>query len=284
LPGLPLSVNRDLQADGGASLLPSLLRLVRLPDADRPERRGGRQVGGGMGKDMGQDLAGRAIVVTGGTGALGGAVIARLLAEGAICHVPSSGPDRTFRFSAEHRVLATFNLDVGDPRAADDYYASVPDLWASIHLAGGFAMAPIKEAGSAAFTEMIDANLRTAFHCSRAAAAAMVRSGTAGRIVNVAARQALEPRRGAGMVAYVAAKAAVAAMTVALAEELKGEGILVNAIAPATLDTEANRTAMPKADFGKWVPLEAAAATIAHLASPGNALTSGAILPIYGKG
>ena len=85
------------------------------------------------------------------------------------------------------------------------------------------------------------------------------------------------------MAAYAASKAAVAAITVALAEELKEAGIFVNAIAPSTLDTPANRAAMPKVDFGKWVGLEAAAATVAFLASPRNLATSGAVIPLYGR-
>jgi NAD(P)-dependent dehydrogenase (short-subunit alcohol dehydrogenase family) len=85
------------------------------------------------------------------------------------------------------------------------------------------------------------------------------------------------------MSAYAASKAAVAAMSVALAEELKGNGILVNAVAPSTLDTQANRKAMPKADFSKWVSLAAAAEAIIHLASPANAAISGALVPIYGR-
>ena len=117
---------------------------------------------------------------------------------------------------------------------------------------------------------MMDANAKTAFLCCRAAARSMLASGTAGRIVNVTARPGLDPRKGSGMSAYAASKAAVAAITVALAEELKGEGILVNAVAPSTLDTPANRAAMPKADFTKWVSLEAAAEAIVHLASPEN--------------
>jgi NAD(P)-dependent dehydrogenase (short-subunit alcohol dehydrogenase family) len=75
----------------------------------------------------------------------------------------------------------------------------------------------------------------------------------------------------------------VAAITVALAEELKGSGILVNAVAPSTLDTAANRKAMPKADFSKWVSVEAAAEAIVHLASPRNVVASGALVPIYGR-
>jgi NAD(P)-dependent dehydrogenase (short-subunit alcohol dehydrogenase family) len=144
-------------------------------------------------------------------------------------------------------------------------------------------MTPVGEAAADAFAEMIDANARTAFLCSHAAARAMLASGTAGRIVNITARAGLDPRKGSGMSAYTASKAAVAAITVALAEELKGEGILVNAVAPSTLDTPANRKAMPKADFSKWVSIEAAAQAILHLASPNNMTISGALVPIYGR-
>jgi NAD(P)-dependent dehydrogenase (short-subunit alcohol dehydrogenase family) len=111
----------------------------------------------------------------------------------------------------------------------------------------------------------------------------MILAGAGGRIVNVASRPALEWRAGAGMVAYAASKAAIAAMTVALAEEVVKEGILVNAIAPSTLDTPANRQAMPKADHAAWPKVEEVAATILFLASPDNRVTRGAVVPVYGK-
>ena len=112
----------------------------------------------------------------------------------------------------------------------------------------------------------------------------MTRTGAGGRIVNVATRPALEWRAGAGMVAYVASKAALAAMTVALGEEVVGNGILVNAVAPSTMDTPANRQAMPKADHDAWIKVEDVAATILFLASPENRVTRGAVVPVYGKG
>ncbi len=121
------------------------------------------------------------------------------------------------------------------------------------------------------------------FLCCRAAVRSMLASGTTGRIVNVTARPGLDPRKGSGMVAYAASKAAVAAMTVALAEELKGKGILVNAVAPSTLDTPANRAAMPDADFSKWVGLDAAAEAVAYLVSPKNTAMSGTLVPLYGR-
>ena len=112
---------------------------------------------------------------------------------------------------------------------------------------------------------------------------AMRPTGAGGRIVNVATRPALEWRAGAGMVAYTASKAAVAALTVALAEEVVKADILVNAIAPSTMDTAANRKAMPKADFSAWTKVEDVAATILFLASPENKVTRGGIVPVYGR-
>ena len=85
------------------------------------------------------------------------------------------------------------------------------------------------------------------------------------------------------MVAYTASKAGVAALTVALAEEVVKAGILVNAVAPSTMDTPANRRAMPKADHAAWPKVEEVAATILFLASPQNAVTRGAIVPVYGR-
>ena len=105
----------------------------------------------------------------------------------------------------------------------------------------------------------------------------------AGRIVNVTARPGLEWRTGAGMVAYTATKAAVAALTVALAQEVVKDGILVNAIAPSTIDTPANRKSMPDADHAAWPKPEEIAQTILFLASPANQVTRGAIVPVYGK-
>jgi len=234
---------------------------------------------------MAQGLDGKHVVITGGTGQLGTVVVSRLLDAGAICHVPNShaAAPSHFTFVEHERVRLVNNVYLADSEAAGSFYGDVPDLWASIHLAGGFAMAPLDKTESASFAEMMETNVRTAFLCCRAALRAMLASRIAGRIVNVAARAGLDPRRGAGMVAYTASKAAVAAMTVALAEEVKAKGILVNAIAPSTLDTATNRADMPDADFTKWVSLEAAAEAIVYLASPANQAMSGALVPVYGR-
>jgi NAD(P)-dependent dehydrogenase (short-subunit alcohol dehydrogenase family) len=142
-------------------------------------------------------------------------------------------------------------------------------------------MAEVAKTTKAELMKQIEMNLVTAFLCSRGAVNAM--TGRGGRIVNVAARPALEPRSGAGMAAYTASKAAVVAFTIALSEEVAKLGILVNAVAPSIMDTPANRAAMPKADHAAWPKVEEVAATILFLASPQNAVTRGAIVPVYGK-
>ncbi|MGB9366861.1 MAG: SDR family NAD(P)-dependent oxidoreductase [Xanthobacteraceae bacterium] len=226
----------------------------------------------------------RHVVVTGGTGALGVAVISALLAQNATCHVPYFNDDEAKRFP--HRghdgVSLTALGNLADEAAVTRYYGGIAKLWASIHIAGGFAFAPIEESDKALLMGQIETNLVSAYLCCRAAVQAM-RQGGGGRIVNVTARPALEPRQGASMTAYTAAKAGVAALTVALGEEVAKDGILVNAVAPSIMDTPANRKSMPKADFSAWPKVEEVAATIVFLASPDNAVTRSAIVPVYGK-
>ena len=231
------------------------------------------------------DFRDRQVVVTGGTGALGTAVVGALVEAGAVCHVPFVVAAEAERFAlrshAGVRLVETTNL--ADEAAVAKLYDGVPRLWASIHLAGGFAMAAIGETKKSDLMAQVEMNFVTAFLCCRAAVGAMTRTGAGGRIVNVAARPALEWRTGAGMVAYAASKAAVAAATVALAEEVAKHGILVNAVAPSIMDTPANRAAMPKADHAAWPKVAEVAATIVFLASPANKVTRGAVVPVYGK-
>jgi NAD(P)-dependent dehydrogenase (short-subunit alcohol dehydrogenase family) len=224
------------------------------------------------------------LVVTGGTGALGIAVVGALLEAGAICHVPYvvEGEAARFPYRDHGRVVLISATDLADEAEVARLFASVPRLWGSIHLAGGFAFAPIGETTAAALRRQIDMNFTSCFLCCRAAVAAMTRAG-GGRIVNVAARPALEGRQGANMTAYAAAKAAVATLTIALAEEVAAKDILVNAVAPSILDTPTNRKDMPKADHAAWPKVDEVARTILFLASPDNKVTRGAIVPVYGK-
>jgi NAD(P)-dependent dehydrogenase (short-subunit alcohol dehydrogenase family) len=227
------------------------------------------------------DFSNKHVVVTGGTGALGTAVVGGLLAAGAACSVPYLHEAEAQRFphkgNANIKLIAVTNL--ADEAAVAKVYAGL-DLWASIHIAGGFAPGKVADTDKAALMAQIDGNLVSCFLCCRAALSAMKAGG---RIVNVASRQALEPRSGAGMTAYTIAKSGVATLTIALAEEAAKDGILVNAVAPSIMDTPANRKAMPKADFDAWPKVEDVAATILFLASSENRVTRGAVVPVYGK-
>jgi NAD(P)-dependent dehydrogenase (short-subunit alcohol dehydrogenase family) len=229
------------------------------------------------------DFRDRQVVVTGGAGALGAAVVAALIEAGAMCHVPcfDEAEARRFPLRDHKQVALTVTGNLADEAAIAGLYQGIAPLWASIHIAGGFAAGPLAKTEVAAIRQQIDMNLMSCMLCCRAAVTAM--AGNGGRIVNVAARAALEWRSGTGMVAYTASKTAVAALTAALAEEVAKDGILVNAVAPSIMDTPANRAAMPKADFALWPKVEEVAATIVFLASPDNRVTRGAIVPVYGK-
>lgn len=231
---------------------------------------------------MGQ-FEGKQVVVTGGTGALGTAVVQKLVDEGAQVHVPVFVREELERFPlASHpKVRVVAGVDLAIESAVEGFYADIAGLYASIHLAGGFSMARIEDTTNHEFQHLVSMNGTTAFLCSREAVRAIKAGGKGGRIVNVAARPALVPT--GGVVAYAASKALVAALTQSLAEEVKGDGIWVNAIVPSTMDTPANRRAMPDADFDAWPKLDEVTETIVFLASPANGCTRGALVPVYGR-
>jgi NAD(P)-dependent dehydrogenase (short-subunit alcohol dehydrogenase family) len=209
--------------------------------------------------------------------------VARLIEAGAACHVPclNEAEAARFRLRDHKQVTVIITGSLADEAAIEKLYRGISPLWASIHTVGGFAASPLRETDLTTIRQQLEMNLLSCILCCRAAVRAMAAGG--GRIVNVAARPALEWRSGAGMSAYTIAKTGVAALTIALAEEAAKDGVLVNAVAPSIMDTPANRAAMPKADHASWPKVEEVAATILFLASPGNRVTRGAVVPVYGK-
>ena len=205
------------------------------------------------------------VVVTGGRGALGQGVVTVLEARGMNVIVAPDPPE----------------LDLTSESSAVAFYAQLPPLWASIHLVGGFAMKPLVDTTAADFEKQWRLNTLTCFLSCREAVRAIRKTGAGGRIVNVASRAVVQPA--GGMAAYVAGKAGVTALTQELAAELVGERILVNAVLPSIIDTPANRTAMPAADHAAWPKPAEIAEAIAFLASPDNTLTSGTLLPVFGR-
>ncbi|HWM82334.1 MAG TPA: SDR family NAD(P)-dependent oxidoreductase [Pseudolabrys sp.] len=230
-------------------------------------------------------LKDRHVVITGGTGALGASVVGALLKAGAHCRVPyrREADAERFPLRGDKAVTMVPAGDLSDEAQVNKLYADAAPLWASIHIAGGFAPGSVADTDKAALMRQLDGNLVSCFLCCRAALQAMQKTGAGGRIVNVAARPALEWRSGAGLSAYAIAKTGVAALTVMLAEEVVKDGILVNAVAPSIMDTPANRAAMPNAAYDAWPKVAEVAATILFLASPDNTVTRGAVIPVYGK-
>jgi NAD(P)-dependent dehydrogenase (short-subunit alcohol dehydrogenase family) len=209
-------------------------------------------------------LRGRDVVVTGAHGALGAAVAAAFTEAGARLHAPTRAA-----------------LDTTSDAAVRTYFGALPPVRASVHLVGGFSMGALVDTTLDAARAQWELNFASAFLCTREAARKMIAIGEGGRIVNVAARPALVPA--ARMSAYASAKAAVVALTQSAARELERERICVNAIAPSIIDTPANRADMPAADFALWPKPAEIAAAIVWLCAPENALTSGAVVPVYGR-
>jgi NAD(P)-dependent dehydrogenase (short-subunit alcohol dehydrogenase family) len=232
---------------------------------------------------------GRLVVVTGGTGALGTAVVERLLSEGAAVAVPEVGGHEPEGWLDEGagRVFVRTGIDLSDADATSGFYDAAAEwggpLWASVHVAGGFAMGAIDEADAGTLSRMLTMNTLTCGLCCREAVRHMKASGAGGRIVNVAARPALDPEQGKGMTAYAASKAAVAALTVALGAEVADDGILVNAVAPSIIDTPANRAAMPDANHDEWPTPADLAEVMCFLACPENRVTRSSVVRVYGR-
>jgi NAD(P)-dependent dehydrogenase (short-subunit alcohol dehydrogenase family) len=184
-----------------------------------------------------------------------------------------------FAYRDHDAVRVHEGLDLSKEADVTRLYGATSALYASVHIAGGFAMGPVSDTSLETWEHLMRMNATTCFLCCREAVRTL--GGGEGRIVNVAARPALVPT--AQMSAYAASKAAVAALTGSLAEELAESGVWVNAIVPSIIDTAANRAAMPDADHAAWPTPEQIAETVAFLASPQNAVTRGALVPVYGK-
>jgi NAD(P)-dependent dehydrogenase (short-subunit alcohol dehydrogenase family) len=153
-------------------------------------------------------------------------------------------------------------------------------LDAMVNTVGGYAGGTkLWELETKVFEQMLALNLRSGYALSRAAARAMLKEGH-GAIVNVASKAAVDHAGGAA--AYAASKSAAVALLDSLAEDLKGSGVRVNTILPSIIDTEANRKAMPKADFTKWPKPEDIARVILFLSSDDARVIHGAAIPVYG--
>jgi NAD(P)-dependent dehydrogenase (short-subunit alcohol dehydrogenase family) len=231
-------------------------------------------------------LKDRVALVTGGTGALGQAVSLRLLADGARLCVP-------WIVDAERERLATAigrndasrvlleRADVTDAvafaRLVETVRGRLGGVDILVTLVGGFAGGSLLETDRVTWDRMLELNLTSAFTATRAVVPHMVAAGR-GRVVTVGSRAVVPPA--GGFIAYTVAKAGVVAFTQALAQELRGTGVTANCVLPSTMDTPANRAAMPDADRRGWIPVESVADAIAFLVRDEAAHVTGCLLSI----
>jgi len=223
-----------------------------------------------------------AVLVAGGTGALGGAVLRDLLDAG--YDVSSTWLVDRERERIESGLggrVTLIQADLFDDDAATAAVDAVPDLEGVVNLVGGFAAGPkVHETPSEEFARLIRLNVEPAFRLARAAMPRLVERG-GGAFVGVSARTAIQPFSGGA--GYAVGKAAVLTFIQALDTEYKADGVRCNAVLPSVIDTPANRAATPDADFSKWVPPEQIARVIRFLVSEESAPVSGAGIPVYGR-
>ena len=225
-----------------------------------------------------------AVLVAGGTGALGSAVVEELLRSGrpvTATWVVEAERDRLVDGLGDASKLTLIEADLFDPEAAKQAVDGVDDLGAVVNLVGGYAEGGrVHETDPDVLDQMLRLNVRPTFLLARAAMPRFLGAG-GGAFVAVSARAALRPFPGAA--AYIAAKAAVLALVQALDAEYRQDGIRCNAILPSVIDTPANRRGQPDADHSKWVQPAEIAHVVRHLVSDDAAVTSGAAVPVYGR-
>jgi NAD(P)-dependent dehydrogenase (short-subunit alcohol dehydrogenase family) len=225
-----------------------------------------------------------AVLVAGGTGALGSAVVRTLLEAGhsvTATWVVEAERERVERELGAAGDLSLVQADLFDPGSTTEAVEGVDGLGAVVNLVGGFAAGKlVHESELEDFEQMLRLNLRPGFLLARAAMPRLVERG-GGAYVGVSARPALRPFAGAA--GYVTAKAAVIAFVQALDAEYRDHGIRCNAVLPSVIDTPANRSSQPDADHSKWVPPSEIAGVIRFLVSDESRPTSGAAIPVYGR-
>jgi NAD(P)-dependent dehydrogenase (short-subunit alcohol dehydrogenase family) len=220
------------------------------------------------------------VLVAGGTGALGTAVVKELVASGypvGATWVVERERERLEGMEGVELIKA----DLFDPTEAAAAVAAISDIAAIVNLVGGYAEGGrVHETEPDEFDRLMRLNLRPNVLLARAAMPRFIRQG-GGAFVAVSARPALRPFAGAAP--YIVAKAAVLSFVQTLDAEYRNDGVRANAVLPSVIDTPANREAQPNADHSKWVAPEDIAKVIRFLVSAESAPTSGAAIPVYGR-
>lgn len=227
-------------------------------------------------------MKGKVVLVTGANGGLGIYVTQAFLDAGATV-IGTSRKIQPSDFDSPNftAVPADISRIEGAREVVDLVVARFGKLEVLAHTVGGFTGGQsVADTDEVIFERMLDLNLNSVFHILRATIPALRRTGD-GRIIAIGSRAALEP--GAGVGAYSASKAAMVSLIRTVAVENKDAGVRANVILPGTMDTPANRKAMPNADFSKWVRPASVANLITWLAGDAGRDVNGAAIPAYGS-
>ncbi len=224
-------------------------------------------------------LTHRSVIVFGGTGALGSAVVERALAEGARVIAAANSPT-----SSDSQSGANYTtVDALDEQSVASFFDSLDAApWAVVNLIGGYTGAQaVADLDLAVLRRQLELNLMTAATITKHAVRGMAPSGLGGRIVHTSSRVATQ--NGRDGFAYSVSKLAVVRLVEATAAEVRDDSITVNCVMPSIIDTPLNRASMPTADFSTWPRASQIAEVIAFLISDAAALVSGAAIPVYGR-
>ena len=231
----------------------------------------------------------RNVVITGGTGGLGSALVKRLISQDYRLAVTYLLPDEAQAFESEFEVdedqVMLTRVDCTNPEAVNTYIKQLADKWGAIHglcsLVGGWAGGrDIEETDDVRFERMLDLNLRSAFYAVRAVIPHL-KEASWGRIVLVGSRGAVDFFEAQG--AFNIAKAGVAALGRSVATELEGTGVTANVLMPSVIDTPATRRSLPYAEFVNWPTPDEIAAVAEFILSEDSGVMNGALIPVYGR-
>jgi NAD(P)-dependent dehydrogenase (short-subunit alcohol dehydrogenase family) len=226
------------------------------------------------------DTRGGVAVVGGGAGALGRAVVERLLASGRPVVVPVRRPQDA-DLPAGAVVVACDLRVTAEVEAVAEAVQAIGPWTALVNASGGYAGGEAHRIDDEEMMDQLELNLLGPWRLARAAARAMIEHAQGGRIVNVSSRSAVEVA--AGQAAYQVAKTALVRLTQVMALELREHAITVNAVLPSILDTPANRFAMPHAEHNRWPHPDQVAATVEWLLSDEAEVVSGGVVPAFGR-
>jgi NAD(P)-dependent dehydrogenase (short-subunit alcohol dehydrogenase family) len=232
---------------------------------------------------MEKPLTGKIALITGANGGLGTAVTRAFLDAGAAVIGLARKIDRSeFPAPAFFALSADLSNGAATSKVVHEVIARHKRIDILAHLVGGFAGGPkVDETEESVFRQMFEVNVMAAFYILQAIIPTM-RGAGGGRIIAIGSRAAEDPGPGVG--AYSASKAALVSLIKTVARENKDAGITANVILPGTMDTPANRKAMPKADVATWVQTSSVASLTVWLCGEGGADVTGAAIPVYGRG